>query len=222
MWFGYMMHFPLILVVRCGSFLGWTLISCSRLTPPIVSMVIIERVCERGELTNVPNDCLFFIKLSCYCGDSILGELDESWIPAVTWSTTSPTHSHELGRLNFRKVPKVTTAQNTLAQEFPKFRMRTMSHHGLPMEKISRLNSGFGHMLWWKSYLCLGFCLFDEAFLRCVYYICPFRNSMFVDPGLFACLIHSSLRGRMAYLLANSCDACSRRATSHLTRKPIM
>lgn len=43
MWFGYLIHFPFILVVRCGSFLGWTLTSCSRLTPLIVRMAIFVR-----------------------------------------------------------------------------------------------------------------------------------------------------------------------------------
>lgn len=38
MWFGYLIHFPLILVVRCGSFLDWTLTSCSRITPLIARM----------------------------------------------------------------------------------------------------------------------------------------------------------------------------------------
>lgn len=114
MWFGYFIRLPFILVVWCGSFLDFELNNRCVLTGNNRA-----RYVERGRIINVPNDCLFFTKLPCYCGDSILGKLGKSGMPAITWSSTFPTHSHGLGRLVFREPSKVRTAPKSLTSKYP-------------------------------------------------------------------------------------------------------
>lgn len=171
---------------------------------------------------NIPNDCHCFIKFSCYCGDSILDELDKSWIPHITWSITCPTHMHGLGRVIFREVPKVMTAQSSLAQNFPKIwnydhvapripdkkemeaKLRLWSHALLKVLSLHGLL-----LIWWGI----------PSLAYIIYALFATSVNVFVDLRLFDCLTCWGLRGRMAFLLATSCEACRRRATSHRTCK---
>lgn len=177
MWFGYFWICQQILLSgvapSCWEWTLLTVIICSPCsTPPEVTPNQadmgddLEPICltRKGREfgSTLPNDCLFFTKPSCYCGDGILSKLDESRMPAITWSNTLPTHSHGLGRFIFREEPKVMTAHHSSRGEHLKFWKQQHSTPQIPIPLIDRwLNWGFDPMFWWRYNVFFSFDFLD-------------------------------------------------------------